>query len=165
MRGVVIAVACIVGIGVAYVLAHWALIEVGREVVVLHTEDADGGWIATRLWVVDDGGYPWVHGGDSHWMHNLRARPTVKLERGGHTARYRAHPDSDAHPRIDRLLRAKYGIADRWVRFVAPDTPYATPVRLEPLDSPQPGATPGEALPPAGSPGGATGDPPAAPPR
>jgi hypothetical protein len=34
------------------------------------------------------------------------------------------------------LLRAKYGVADRWVRFVGPDDESTTPVRLELLDAP-----------------------------
>jgi hypothetical protein len=86
--------------------------------------------------IVDDGGYAWLHGGDSRWMKNLIERPIVEVKRAGKTHRYRAHPDPSVHARIDDLLRAKYGIADRWVRFVAPDSDTATPVRLEPLGGP-----------------------------
>jgi len=136
MRRLIIAFAIVIGIGVAYLLGHWALIEIGREVVVLRTQDSDGGWLETRLWIVDEGRYAWLHGGDSRWMHNLRERPVVEVERAGETHRYRAHPDPDVHARIDDLLREKYGVADWWVRFVAPDSKAATPVRLEPLDGP-----------------------------
>ena len=121
MRRVLIALAATSGLCVAYVVAHWALIEVGREVIVLRTENADGGWLVTRLWIVDDGGFAWLHGGDSAWMRNLRARPIVEIERGGETHRYRADAIPGPHPRIHELLRAKYGVADRWVRFVGPD--------------------------------------------
>jgi len=136
MRRFAIALAIVFGLGVAYLLAHWALIEVGREVVVLRTQDSDGGWRETRLWIVDDGGYAWLHGGDSRWMQDLRERPVVEVERAGKTHRYRARPYPSSHARIDEVLRAKYGVADWWVRFVAPDSDAATPVRLEPLDEP-----------------------------
>ena len=122
------------GLCVAYVVTHWALIEVGREVIVLRTENADGGWLETRLWIVDDGAFAWLHGGDSNWMRNLRARPVVEIERGGETHRYRAAPVPGPHPRIHELQRAKYGVADRWVRFVGADNDSTAAVRLEHLD-------------------------------
>ena len=118
---------------VTYVLAHWALIEVGREVIVLHTEGPDGAWLESRLWIVDDESVSWLHGANSAWMHNLAARPVVKIERAGATRSYRASVIRGPHPRVHELLRAKYGIADRWVRFVMPDDEATAPVRLEPL--------------------------------
>lgn len=136
MKRLLIILGTILGLAVAYVLAHWALIEVGREVIVLRTEEPDGGWLESRLWIVDDGGVSYLHGGDSGWMHNLKARPIVEVERGGETRRYRAVPVPGPHPRIHELLRAKYGIADRWVRFVGPDKEYTMPVRLDPIESP-----------------------------
>ena len=137
MKRVAIVLAAIAGLCGAYVLAHWALIEVGREVIVLRTQEADGGWLETRLWIVDDEGVSWLHGGDSRWMHNLEARPIVEVERGGKTRRYRAQPVPGPHPRIHELLREKYGVADRWVRFVGPDDENVKPVRLDPLDAPE----------------------------
>lgn len=134
MRRAAIVLAAVLGLCVAYVLAHWALIELGREVVVLRTENADGSRLESRLWVVDDGSHAWLHGADSAWMRNLKARPEVEVERGGATGRYRAVPVPGPHPEIHALLRGKYGLADRWVRFVAPDDESTMPVRLEPLD-------------------------------
>jgi hypothetical protein len=136
MRRIAIVVAAALGLGVAYLLAHWALIEVGREVIVLRTENPGGGWLETRLWIVDDGDVSWLHGGDSAWMHNLRARPTVEIERAGQTRRYRAEAVLGPHPRVHELLRAKYGVADRWVRFVGRDDESTAAVRLEPLGAP-----------------------------
>lgn len=136
MRRTAIVVAIVVGLCVAYVVAHWALIELGREVIVLRTENRDGGRLETRLWIVDDGGFSWLHGGDSEWMRNLRARPIVEIERDGETQRYRAYAVPGPHPRLHELLRAKYGMADRWVRFVGPDNDSTTPVRLERLEAP-----------------------------
>jgi hypothetical protein len=68
-------------------------------------------------------------------MRNLRARPIVEIERDGETQRYRAYAAPGPHPRLHELLRAKYGIADRWVRFVGPDNDSTTPVRLERLEA------------------------------
>jgi hypothetical protein len=136
MRRFAIAVGGAAALGLGYALAHWALIEVGREVVVLRTEGDDGAWLESRLWIVDDGGVSWLHGGDSRWMRNLRARPLVEIVRGGATRRYRAEAAPGPHPRVDGLLRAKYGIADRWVRFVAPDGESTAAVRLDPLEAP-----------------------------
>jgi hypothetical protein len=134
MKRVAISLATVFGLVVAYVVAHWALIEVGREVIVLRTENPDGGWLETRLWIVDDGSVSWLHGGDSEWMRNLTARPIVEIERGGQTHRHRAESVPGPHPKIHELLRAKYGVADRWVRFVGADNESTKPVRLERLD-------------------------------
>jgi hypothetical protein len=131
MRRLLVALAVAAGLAVATVLAHGALIEVGREVIALRTQEPDGGWLETRLWIVDDGAVSWVHGADSRWMANLKARPTVEVVRGGETRRYRATAVPGPHPRVHELLRAKYGVADRWVRFVGADTASTMPVRLE----------------------------------
>lgn len=134
MKRTGLALAAALGLFAAYALAHWALIEVGREVIVLRTENADGSRLETRLWIVDAGGHAWLHGADSAWMRNLAARPVVEVERGGETRRYRAEPVPGPHPEIDAAFRAKYGVADRWVRFVAPDDEGTMPVRLAPLE-------------------------------
>ena len=134
MRRAAILLAAALGLFAAYVVAHWALIEVGREVIVLHTEGPDGAWLATRLWIVDDGDVSWLHGANSAWMHNLAARPIVRVERAGETRSYRATVVPGPHPRIHELLRAKYGIADRWVRITGPDNASTAPVRLERLE-------------------------------
>ena len=135
MRRVLVALGVAIALVVAYVLAHWALIEIGREVVVLRTEEADGSWYESRLWIVDDDGAAWLHGDrGSRWEQNLAARPVVEVVRHGETHRYRAVPVPGPHPRIDALLREKYGIADVWVRVVAGDRETTTPVRLERID-------------------------------
>lgn len=133
MRRWIVSLAALAGLSAALVLGHCALIETGREVIVLRTEEPGGGWLESRLWIVDDGAVSWLHGADSRWMRNLTARPIVEIVRGGQTHRYRATPVPGPHPEVDALLRAKYGVADRWVRFVAPDGESTTPVRLERL--------------------------------
>lgn len=134
MRRLVLVLAVALGVLLIAVCAHLALIEVGQEVIVLRTRNADGGWLETRLWIVDDEGLSWLHGGDSRWMQNLRDRPVVEVERGGETRRYRARPVPGPHPRIHELLRAKYGVADWWVRTIGPDRETTAPVRLDPVD-------------------------------
>jgi hypothetical protein len=147
MKRMIIVVAIVVGVCVAYVLAHLALIEVGREVVVVHEPTPTGGVRRARLWIVDDGRYSWIHPGNATaqwWIKNIDAHPIVEVERGGKTLRYRATPDPGAHAKVHRLLREKYGVADWWVRFLAgTDTQSGLltfgkkcttiPIRLEPV--------------------------------
>ena len=104
-RRMVIALAALAVLGVGSVLAHWALIETGREVIVLRTEEPDGAWLESRLWIVDDGAVSWLHGADSRWMRNLGTRPIVEVVRSGETIPYRATPVPGPHPRVHELLR------------------------------------------------------------
>jgi hypothetical protein len=133
MKRVALGLAVIVGLAALAVVGHLALIEIGREVVTLRTQRADGTWHATRLWIVDDEGFAWLHSAGADWARRFEGSPVVELERGGAIGRYRATPVPGPHPRIDARLRDKYGIADRWVRFLAPDGPDVLVVRLEPL--------------------------------
>jgi hypothetical protein len=136
MRRVAVAAAAVVVLGLVYVVAHWALIETGREVIVLRTAQDDGSWLETRLWIVDDAPVSWLHGDTrSRWVRNLTARPVVEVSRAGETRRYRATPVPGPHPRVHELLRAKYGIADWWVRLVGSDRDTTVPVRLEEVGS------------------------------
>jgi hypothetical protein len=78
----------VVGLGLAYALAHCALIETGREVIVLRTQNEDGSWLETRLWIVDDGNVSWLHGdARSRWERNLEARPVVEVSGDGGAVR------------------------------------------------------------------------------
>jgi hypothetical protein len=137
MKWFLVACALVLAIPLAYLLAHWALIETGREVIVLRTQNADGSWLETRLWIVDDADVAWLHGdARSSWEQNLAARPVVEVKRAGEMHRYRATQVPGPHPKLHELLRAKYGIADRWVRFVGGDRESTTPVRLDRLSTP-----------------------------
>lgn len=123
------------GAAVALVLViaagHMAFIEVGREVATLRTPLPGGGWQQTRLWIVDDGDVAWLHSAGQDWVDRFEGDPIVEVARDGGTARYRAHAVPGPHPRVDQLLREKYGVADRWVRFLAPCDETTVPVRLE----------------------------------
>jgi hypothetical protein len=146
MKRAMIVAAIVIGFCVACALAHLALIEVGREVVVVHEPTPSGGVRRARLWIVDDGPYSWIHPGNANaqwWVRHMDANPIVEVERGGRTRRYRARPDPAADPKVHQLLRQKYGIADRWVRFltgtdtqsgiVTGEKCTAVPIRLEPI--------------------------------
>jgi hypothetical protein len=128
-----IAIGLVIALAALAVASHLALIEVGREVVTLRTRDPDGRVRETRLWIVDDGGVSWLHSAGARWRERFAGDPIVEVERGGVTYRYQSHAVPGPHPRVDELLRAKYGIADRWVRFIAPCGEDVLPVRLEPL--------------------------------
>jgi hypothetical protein len=133
LRRISLILAVVLGLPIAYLAAHIVLIEAGREVVVLRTQDAESVTLETRLWIVDDGEHAWLHGNrDSVWMRNLLANPFVEVERGAERRQYRAVPVPGPHQRIHELLREKYGIADWWVRVISDDED-AVPVRLESL--------------------------------
>ncbi len=133
MRRILIATVAVVVLCVVLVLGHLALIEIGREVVTLRTRLPDGSWKESRLWIVDDAGVSWLHSAGPKWLRRFDGDPIVEVKRGGEIRRYKAHAVPGPHPRIDQLLRDKYGIADRWVRFIAPCGEGTVPVRLEPL--------------------------------
>ena len=133
MRRWLAAAAALVAGALLLVLAHLAFIEIGREVVTLRTQRADGTWQETRLWIVDDGGSAWLHSAGADWASRFDGDAVVEVERGGTTRRYRAHPAPGPHPRVHELLREKYGLADRWVRLLGPDAADTLAVRLDPL--------------------------------
>lgn len=117
------------------VLGHLAFIEIGREVVTLRTQRPDGTWQETRLWIVDEGPSSWLHSGGKDWLKRFERDPVVEVERDGKVRRYTAHAVPGPHPVVHRLLREKYGIADRWVRFIGPDNEQTVAVRVDPLGS------------------------------
>jgi hypothetical protein len=136
LKRIAIATAIALGAFAVYAVAHLMLIEVGREVVILHKWTSQGKTRPTRLWIVDDGASAWFHHGypESAWIQRLAQDPIVTVERAGTPRTYRATPDPSSHDRVHALLREKYGVADWWVRFVAGGTEScpALPVRLEP---------------------------------
>lgn len=150
VRNVLIAVGVMMGVIVALALGHLALIEVGREVVVVHEPTPSGVVRKARLWIVDDGGHSWIHPGNANaqwWVQHMDANSTVEVERGGQTRTYRASGDPAADPKVHRLMRQKYGFADWWVRYLSGSDREAglltgkkcttVPIRLEPIGAAQ----------------------------
>jgi hypothetical protein len=132
MRRLLLAGAILVLVAASLVLGHLAIIEVGREVATLRTQRPDGTWLETRLWIVDDGETAWLHSAGADWRKRFEGDPVVEVERKGVVRRYRARAVPGPHPRVDQLLREKYGAADRWVRFLGPDDEDVLVVRLDP---------------------------------
>jgi hypothetical protein len=104
------------------------------EVAVLRTVDADGTAHATKLWVVDHDGVPWVRVADPRrqWFQRLSRDPRAELVRNGVTQVVNARPQDDAEARaiIDRRFREKYGAVDWWYGVLLRRNP--VPVRLDP---------------------------------
>lgn len=121
----------LIAVVAAIVAAHLAIIEVGREVVTLRTADEDGTVLETRLWIVDVDGAAWLHSAGPAWAERFQGSPVVEVDRDGQTGRYTAILAPERHPEIDAALRRKYGLADRWVRFLAPCSEDTIPVRLD----------------------------------
>jgi hypothetical protein len=132
LKTLLIGTGALFGTAVLLVAAHMAFIEIGHEVVTLRTQRADGSWQETRLWIVDDGASSWLHSGGAAWKKRFEGDPVVELKRGDRILRYRAHAVPGLHPDVDRRLREKYGLADRWVRFISPDNAETIAVRLDP---------------------------------
>jgi hypothetical protein len=132
MRRIFVGAAIVAVAAVAAALGHLAVIEIGREVATLRTIRPDGTVQETRLWIVDDGPSAWLHSGGPDWSGRFAGDPIVEVERENGVFRYRAHAMPGPHPHVDRLLRAKYGNADRWVRFLSPDGADTVAVRLDP---------------------------------
>jgi hypothetical protein len=132
MRRLIVGCALAVGVVAVLVLAHLALIEIGREVVTLRTQRPDGTWWESRLWIVDEGDSSWLHSGGPEWLKRFEGNPVVEVKRGGEIRQYRAHAVPGPHPQVHRLLREKYGLADRWVRFIGPDNESTVAVCLDP---------------------------------
>lgn len=150
MKRVIVVAVIGAGVCVAFVLAHLALIEVGREVGVVYEPTPTGGVRKARLWIVDEGPYSWIHPGNANarwWVQHMDANPIVEIYRHGETQRYRATPDPNADAKVHQLLREKYGVADVWVRFLAGSDTRAglingkkcttVPIRLELVGSAQ----------------------------
>jgi len=121
------------------IVALFAVVMVGaetREVVVLHTTDADGTSHTTRLWIVDGADGAWLRAGHdgSSWFRDLEARPDVEVERGGETLAVRAVPSRDPadRARINALTATKYGWAESLYGMVSRRDEAAIPIRLEP---------------------------------
>jgi hypothetical protein len=109
------------------------VIELAGEVITLRTRRPDRGWQETRLWIVDDERASWLHSAGQRWAHRFDGDPVVEIVRNGRVQLYRAHATPGPHPRVHTLLRAKYGWADRWVRFISGGDEQTLAVRLDAL--------------------------------
>lgn len=102
------------------------------EVVVLHSQGADG-VEETRLWVVDLDGAQFLRAsGDSGWYQRLVAEPAVQLQREGVISAYQAEADLTLAGKINSLMAEKYGWRDSYIDMLIGGRDDAIAVRLSP---------------------------------
>jgi hypothetical protein len=124
-----------VAVALAFAFGAMTLLALeGREVVVVRTQDADGGKRATRTWIADAEGAAWIEAANPErpFLHDLEREPALVLDRQGTPLRCRASIalNPGGHERIRDLLAAKYGWADCWIGVLA-DTRRSLAVRLD----------------------------------
>lgn len=137
MRRLWIALASLVAVVLLLVALIFAASEMGGEVITLRTLDADGAYVETRVWIVEDDGFAWLRSGVpiSGWLARIDANPRVSVTRRGETRDYRAVPvrgDPARRDRVHALMREHYGVADAFVSLIR-DAAKSVPVRLEPI--------------------------------
>lgn len=132
MRRVIVGLAIVVGL-FALMFGGIGVLSESGEVVVLTTLDSAGNGHETRLWVVDDTGRAWLRAGSpqSRWYGQLVANADVVVVRDNVSASFRAVPVDGARDRINELMAAKYGTADRIIAIMS-DRTSSVPIRLDP---------------------------------
>ncbi len=109
--------------------------ELGGEVVELHTYDAAGGELVSRLWIVDVDDHAYLRTGDkgAAWLARLRVNPQVMVKRAGEMKTFLAVTDDDAElrDRVNAAVLAKYGFAESSLRMVLLDPEHAVAIRLD----------------------------------
>jgi hypothetical protein len=123
----------IVGLAVVVMLAQGVASESG-EVAVLHTLDATGKDVTTRVWVVDHDDAQWLRAGsaESGWYTRLAAQPAIRVERADVIAEYTATPTPEARQIINDLMQDKYGWRDSLIGRMVGGRDGAIPIRLQP---------------------------------
>ncbi len=90
------------------------------EVVELHTTDEAGQAMTTRLWVVDDAGFPYLRTGadGAGWFTRLQDNGEFELTRGDVRRRYTAVLRPDKSDRINALMQDKYTWGDDFIAML-----------------------------------------------
>ena len=124
-------VGALVGVFVALVIITGTSL-VG-EVVTLHTQDTEGVWQTTPLWIVDaqDGAYLRAGQPSSGWVTRFRSNSLAKLERGDETRPVRLVETPDAVPAVNMMMSAKYGWANDFVGLMSGDRSKSLALKVE----------------------------------
>lgn len=126
-----ILVALLAGVGLLQMAASERV-----EVVELHTQDADGEQVTTRLWIVDHDGASYLRGeSQSGWFQRLQSQPVVEITRNGDTLRYQHEVQNEHICTINQLMREKYTWGDEVIAFMLGSREQSNAVRLT-LDQP-----------------------------
>lgn len=105
------------------------------EVVQLHTLDAAGTEVTTRLWIVDDGGFQYLRASDTStgWAARVLTAAAFDLTRNGNRTSYSARVREDKRAQINDLMQAKYTWGDSIIALLVGDRDGAIPLELHPL--------------------------------
>ena len=126
---------------VALLAAVFAAMNLGAEVVVLTTTDAEGRRFETPLWILAEEGALWIRAErpSSDWLARLRAQPLVEIERGGDRTRYRALPAPESRGHVNELMAERYGWVEELLALLQ-NRDTAIPIRLARWDGGSAGA-------------------------
>jgi hypothetical protein len=131
-EGMRIAVGGIVVIVSSFILFTWWALE-WDGVAILETRTADGGVRSTHVWYAEPDGELWVEAGtpQNGWYVDVQKDAMVSFRTSERSGDYIAEPiaGEDAHRRIRRLLREKYGLRDWWIDVLF-DTSHSIAVRM-----------------------------------
>jgi len=107
------------------------------EVVELHTTDANGDGITTRLWIVDHDGYQYLRvGGDgSGWYSRLQANQQISVTRGESTKPYQIETRPEKETIINELMQNKYTWGDTFFAIVFGGREGSIPIELHEVAS------------------------------
>lgn len=105
------------------------------EVVELHTKDFEGAEVTTRLWVVDDEGYPYLRVGaaGSGWYSRIQENGEFEVTRNGERNRYRAEVRPAKSDRINELMQEKYTWGDSLIGALVGSRENSQPIELHRL--------------------------------
>ena len=122
----------------AFVAVTWWTLESGG-VAVVETRRADGSTRSTHVWYVEPDGEIWLEAGapSNGWFVDVQRNAELQFTAGDHSGRYLAASvaDESGHRQIRDMIRAKYGLRDRWISLLI-DTSESVAVRLIPLGTP-----------------------------
>ena len=122
-------------LGVAIYASIFPIAEIFTEVVVLRTYDADGEPHGTRVTVIDRDGTAWVRGRPYRgWFRRVEANSCAELYREGQWRSVIATVSRDPEDAaaFDQVMLETYGLAYRYVDFIARISATEIPVRLIP---------------------------------
>lgn len=104
------------------------------EVVELHTTDAEGNSVTTRLWVVDHEGTAYLRVGadGSGWFDRVTANGTVGITRNDVRATYRTQTRPALSDTVNRLMQTKYTWSDTLIGVLVGSREGSIPIALLP---------------------------------
>jgi hypothetical protein len=101
------------------------------ERVMLYYFDESGREYMTPLWIVRNRGdyYLRANTPDRRWLSEIRARPDVRVSRGGVVTEFEALPSPHARELVNQLFAEEYGWGE-WVLALVNERSQSIPIRL-----------------------------------